>query len=290
MAKRKLTPFRVLVAAMLAIILAIFAVAVVRTRVAHAADMAIDALSLMTRRHGSSPAAESLVVNGLTFEITSGSARAPLRRVLDDFSARCPKTETILGKVAFPVSEVLSRFPGRSREAAVRFEGDGRGLIACLVPEGDPTPSIGERLTAFAKTLDLSLFGRVQLVIAASAGETTSYAVLRSKGSLPLRSAFPPGGDAPGGDPEALSRLPNSVRLLSASTDGATPSIVVYETTRGAPVEPTAHYLQALSGQQWTVVSSLQRSNRVVARKGGRVTVVSVSTDEERVFTTVVTL
>lgn len=252
--------------------------------------MAIDALSLMTRRQESSRTPESLVVNGLTFEVTSGSVRAPLRRVLDDFSAHCLRKETIFARIASSVSEVLSRLPGRPREGTLRFERDDRGLLACFVDEGDPKLPMGNRLMAFTETLDVSLFGRVQLVLAESARETTSYAVLRSRGALSLKSAFPSGGDAPGGDPEALTRIPGSVRLLSASTDGLTPSVVVYETTRRAPVQPAAHYLRTLSEHQWIVVPSLQRKNRVVARKGGRVALVSVSTDEERVFTTVVTL
>lgn len=289
MARRKLPWFRVLLLA--ASIASIVVVTVVRARIAQAAEMAIDALSLMTRPHGSSKPPESLVVNGLTFEVRSGATRAPLPRVLDDFSAHCRRTEVILGALQSSMSGVVQRLAGRlSGEAGVRFQREGRGLLACLVSEDGPQVPASERLGTFAETLDISLFGRVQLVIAQSAGETTTYAVLRSRGPLPLRSAFPLTGDAPGRDPEALSRMPGSVRLVSASTDGASPSIVVYETPSSVLDDPAAHYLRTLQDRRWVTVPRLQSRGRVVATKEGRVTIVSVSANEERILTTIVTL
>lgn len=262
---------------------------VLGARLASGAELTLDALSLLTRSARSGgEAPDTLVANGLTFDVTTGTARASLRQVLDDFQARCPRTDALLADLAPGATAVQSLAARLSREVVARIERKDRGIVACLVP-ADARP-LRERLAAFATSLDVALLGRVELVVAAAAGQKTTYAVLRSRGPLPLRAAFPAGGDAPGRDPEGTPRPAGSVRLLSVSGGASSPAVVVYATHGMEAEEMLLLHREALERQRWVVEPHLQGRDRVVAHRAGRVTVVVATEDEKRVLTTVFTL
>jgi hypothetical protein len=182
--------------------------------------------------------AETVVFNGERFHHALNTTVQPLHAVLDRIEEHCRKNP---GPAALVLAELTSREPkrfernappGALRNAVFREEAATRGMVLCFVAGPNPA-SAASWLTAlrrFSSTRDLSSFGRLRYSFAESAEhEPTRVVTLWADAGLELAALFPKTGDAPGTDSRVLPRPPSARRTLSASAEGLTLSVRIYE-------------------------------------------------------------
>ena len=113
--------------------------------------------------------------------------------------------------------------------------------------------SFAEAARSFTRELDPSVFGALRYVHA-SRTETGTVAVhVVSRGTLPLRVAFPEAQDAPGTDPSDYPRPSRSLRLLSATFDAHRAALHVYRMPQRSLEAATREYMTALRAHGYDV-------------------------------------
>lgn len=96
-----------------------------------------------------------------------------------------------------------------------------------------------------------------------------------------LAAAFRPDSDAPGMDEDGIPREPGSRRMLSVSSGAF--RVAVYASPARSVEAAAAFYGRSLAAEGWTLDTPATRG-RITARRGGRVVVVSFTTDDDRVL------
>lgn len=228
----------------------------------------------------------TLLLNGLRLRMQVGTTKDPAERVLTVFAARCRARS---GDLALQLQERLhGRLPARLVAKAfdpVLQLGDARGgFVGCLDLGAQRVlaADLFARLRRFALAADVAEIGALRFAWVRSEGRDTRYVALWSDQPLPLRSAFPALGDAPGSD---LPRVPRPIatrRVLSAWQEGAAPMLVAYASARPAPAalrgyEPQlraqGYRLQrgvsAHDGAPWLLASRAEQSVAVIAAAHG---------------------
>lgn len=158
----------------------------------------------------------TLALNGLEFSVESHTVPEDLASVLSRFRDRC-RTRT----VAIP----------RPLPSTLEVGGRHEAAIACLDTERTlEWNEFWSRFSTFSETLDLASMGTIRYLFAKESKGRTSFLLVSSKGSLPLRKAFPKEGDAPGVD--VTPRLAGGTRFLSAAETGHPYAVTAYRFPR----------------------------------------------------------
>jgi hypothetical protein len=183
--------------------------------------------------------AHTLLLNGLRLRMQVGTTRDPAERVLAVFAGRCRARS---GGVALQLQEGLhGRLPAKLVTQTfdpVLQLGDARGgFVGCLDLGAQRVlpADLLARLSRFARAADVAEIGALRFAWARSEGRDTRYVALWSDQPLPLRSAFPALGDAPGSDVPRVPRPSATRRVLSAWQEGAAPMLVAYASAQPAP-------------------------------------------------------
>jgi len=173
-----------------------------------------------------------LVLNGLVLHVASGSIERPAAAVIDGFSMRCrergPRLDRDLMRRGAPGRALAAALPRSLLDATLRVQSPGRAAAVCLHTSRVGFEELGVRLQRFADTGDVADLGDLSFVYAEQHAQRTTYVVLESTGSVPLREMFPESGDAPGRDLSGLPRPEGARRVLSAWQADARPMLAAY--------------------------------------------------------------
>lgn len=231
-------------------------------------------------------APSTLVLNGTPLHLMSGSTTDSIRALLDTFHARCRR---VGGRFGEPLLERQPRLgalapPARAAlDGVLRLDSERSGYIACLDLGNErvsPTDLIS-RVRAFLATGDLAKIGDLRFAWTSRDPGRTSYVALWSESSVPLRSMFPPRGDAPGEEIRDLPRPDGSRRVLSAWQQGEAPILVVYRARRSA-AELAQRYGQQLTALGWVVERQTRAPGTptgLLVRRG-RTVILAIASDD----------
>jgi hypothetical protein len=164
----------------------------------------------------------TLLLNGATLEMRTGSATGDVATVLAAYEMRCREWIPQLG------TDVAGALPDFSR--VVRLATEESGFLGCL-RKGEAriaTSDLLERFERFARDGDLSVLGTLEVAWVIRTTRGTRYVVVRSVGELPLFRMFPGERDAPGIDVPGAPELPRSRRLVSIWQTGEAPMLASY--------------------------------------------------------------
>lgn len=198
-------------------------------------------------------------LNGQPFRIATAVAPAPASSVLDRFAEACRKHPSELGRVAkthgLPLFEAVRG--GSGREPLVRLDGQGDGVLGCIVDSASPGPraSLPETISAFLRSRDAGVFGDFLVVYAKDQGEGKSHVVaVWTRGSFKVLDLFPEHGDAPGSDSVLAGRPRDARRILSGAASGEPHGVRVYESSKAA-AELLAGFEADMRVRGWTLLS-----------------------------------
>lgn len=185
-------------------------------------------------RHDALDGARTLLVNGLALRVLSGTTADGPGQVLDTLAGRC---RARAGQLPLQLQEhararLPPRIAARAFDPVLRLADERGGFLGCLdlgAQRLDPSELLA-RARRFAVHGDVAEFGALRFVWTQREARATRWVALWSDGPLPLATAFPARGDAPGIDPPGLPRPRAARRILSAWQAGSAPLLVSYET------------------------------------------------------------
>lgn len=196
-------------------------------------------------------------LNGVTFQLATGSTEDSVSRVLDVYEQRC---DAVDGQLTEQLQEALRNATPEQRQQAVprqarttlRVNGEQQGYVAC-VDMGSARVSPEEmvnRSRRFIETGDLSSFGHVRYVFAERGRQRTRVMAIWNDGEFNPGRMFPMAGDAPGQDPPNVARPRGLVRLLSAAEINEPYSLTMYTTQRSRD-DVFADYNREMTDRGW---------------------------------------
>jgi hypothetical protein len=126
--------------------------------------------------------------------------------------------------------------------------------VVCLADTDETRHrSLTERLTAFANSHDLASAGSLRQFMLTPVATGTRVIAVWLPSRFPIDTAFPETGDAPGSDAVAAPRPEQSRRLLTASAEGHSHVVRVYEMVNAglSATEALLRYEAALARAGW---------------------------------------
>jgi hypothetical protein len=190
----------------------------------------------------------TLIVNGLSLHVLSGSTPDGVSALLDTFHARCRRASGGLDRrpPELPGTHRWPRIAEHAFDPVLRRDDARGGYVACLdLRTGSVSADdLLARLQRFLEHADPSEVGDLRFAWAFRSGDTTTYVGVYTDGPLPLAAAFPARGDAPGSDVSGVPRPEHARRVLSAFQRDAAPMLASYESSAGPRVA-----LQSFAGQ-----------------------------------------
>ncbi len=151
---------------------------------------------------------KNLFINGAQMNVSNALTEASPKEVLDRFEEVCRAHPELLSRALGDVPGTLrAKVLGTedtSRFGIVRAESARDGALTCFMDDRPATVrDLPDRLKAFARSHDLSAFGRLRYVYASTLGNgdsRTRVTTVWSDGAIDLRAMFPARGDAAGFD------------------------------------------------------------------------------------------
>ncbi len=162
-----------------------------------------------------------------------------------------------------------------------KTEGD-MGYVACL-KHGLNNPSseeLSNRLVDFLQSGNLKDLGQFHYASATRVGSVTRVVAVWTEGDFFPFTMFPAEGDAPGFDPEAMSRPPSGRRLLSAGEHGFGATLTVYVDCEEEMGTLANYYALDFVKKGWRVLSDEApdpTSHLYVVQRGGEFRALSIS-------------
>jgi hypothetical protein len=206
--------------------------------------------------------AERLMLNGQAINIGSATSTLSLGDVLDRIEAVC-KVDSTLSTDFRDVDELLhdeslKDFAKKRNFGILREESMDDGVVACAVRN----PANGDRSTVdgfrkFADSWDVADVGFLRYVYARRLENGRTHVLtVWTDGSFKLNALAPPdGADAPGTDPQNVPRPPESVRYLTAASEGRPHSVRIYESKHSAQ-KVLESYEREMPKLGWTPVDT----------------------------------
>lgn len=232
-------------AAVLLLIGAVATTALARRAEASFGEAIVNTSQELLSWYGSSAAEgpRRLTINGLQLDVLSASSSATIRELFDAFAKQCRAHS------GFDISTKVARsLESRASASAVdgndssalqgifRKESESEGLILCLDTDRPMTPKdLLGRLTRYARSKDLSDFGKLRAMTARRTKGRTQALLMGSAGPMNLAQAFPKSGDVPGQEAPFIPRPPGSRRVLDSDAGPTANALHVYETEPRAP-------------------------------------------------------
>jgi hypothetical protein len=198
-----------------------------------------------------------LLINGERINLASAVTNEPLEKVLDRFETLC-RSEGVVSQEFARLDKVLKESKVPEHKTAfdlgiLRKETDQDGMVACMVEEPGNKRSAFAGLERFMDSQDLRDIGLLRYAYARKTDRGNTHVLTAwTDGSFKLSAMMPEadGTDTPGTDPAGALRPPQSVRLLSASVQGAPHAVRIYEST-AAPKDVLATYEREMPKLGW---------------------------------------
>lgn len=241
-----------------------------------------------------------LRLNGEPIFIASTTEDLSVQEILDDTETRCRQASAGMVADLSNLSETLKHPLPKNLQTpqatgVLREDHGDNGMVACLVrDDGQPVSGVTEiakRLSAFAKSGDLSAIGRLRYVFAekTKSGRTHAVAVW-TEGPFNLYAFVPGAGkDAPGTDSPNAPRPPSAQRILSADVEGVPYAVRIYNSA-ATPDEVVKSYDEALLGKGWTPAFGVPGegpAQRAFTRPGGDL-IVATERDGDHTLVTLI--
>lgn len=190
----------------------------------------------------------SIRINGSQMYISASTTKESPQAAIDRLQRYCaqnaPSLQPTLRGMKVPAAESRelgdpsSWLTARSSKTYAEV-----AHLACIArPNAGSLADLATRLAAFAIDGDLSHIGSMVYAIATREADGHSRVVaIWSSGQFELATMFPRDGDAPGSDSLAIARPPQSIRLLSASLEGHSFGVRMYDSQQ-TPAAVLAYY------------------------------------------------
>jgi hypothetical protein len=202
-------------------------------------------------------------LNGQRINLASAVTEQPIEAVLDRFESLCREEGVVVHELAR-----LDRFLAEKRPkpktaldlGILRQENDHEGMVACMVDSASSTRSAFDAFRKFAETEDLAEIGLLRYAYARTTDSGKSHVITAwTDGSFKLGALIPAadGTDTPGSDPTGAIRPPDSVRLLTASVDGAPHAVRIY-TSRATPAHVLSSYDREMPKLGWQPIAAAE--------------------------------
>jgi hypothetical protein len=242
---------------------------------AHAKDAALAFGAELAGLADLTGGAEVIRVNGERFHHSLVIVDGEPAAILDRLQAECEAHPGLMGQTladaaARAEAAGASELVPPSNGGVVRHESDGRGMLVCWVSdERSGLAALGERIEAFARTSQLSVFGRARYAyVEVMPGHQLRVMTLWADTDLDLSRLFPARGDAAGVDSRVLPRPPQSTRLLSAAADGM-PFVLLHYVSRTPKPELAAFYERWFTENGWRRVEAPPAATTAYQRADG---------------------
>ena len=235
-------------------------------------------------------------INGQRMFLAARSTQLPVAEVLALFERDChEQASTIRTELAKLSSEHLD-LPAELRDPTrwltlKQENGAESGQVTCFTRAGRSESLSGfvTRLSAFAKTGELSQLGDARYVVARrdEKANRTQVLALWTEGRFNVLDMFPSHGDAPGRDSSVVPRPPESVRVLSADISERPYALRMYDSAQ-PPQQILGYYAEAMKARGWSSLD-LPRTSELdlnefarTFQKDGRAVIVVVGTTPEQ--------
>lgn len=226
-----------------------------------------------------------IVLNGQPVYLTNTVQDIPFDVVLDRIEEHCRRNSAGLRSELENLSETVRKdlaeeIEGPEADAILREEESDRGVVVCLVSEGER--SLFDRFQRFAETGNVSEIGQLRYVYARRTSNGSTHVVATwTDGYFNLRNFFPVEGDAPGQDPDGAARPPSSRRLLEARIQDVPYGTWVYSSTE-QPVAVMESVDAGMVEKGWRPLKRDMRQQSLVYTKDGRDLFVSTASHKGR--------
>jgi hypothetical protein len=237
---------------------------------------------------------KTIGINGAIMNISTALVDQSPAEVLDRFEAMCREHPDFLARA-------LADLPAAAQEDAAKTVPDARlrlgifrhdtksdGALTCFTDDGaSGSRDVLTRLRRFARSRDLSVFGRYRYVFVnrTQHGQTHVTAVW-TNGPFNLGEMFPASGDAPGDDSALAPRPPAAKRTFSAAAARMPFGVRIYESTR-SEADIRRFYADEMAQRGWALVGDRPAEHSVAYMKGpGALLYLSMVTAEGRTVVT----
>jgi hypothetical protein len=239
--------------------------------------------------------AKTVYLNGAAMNVSTAFTDQSPKEVLDRFQALCEGHPSFLSRAMMDIPATLHdpktdglRARGL-RLTVVRKDVDGEGALSCFT---DDRPSglrgLQDRIRAFARSKDLSEFGRFRYVYARSTPHGTHVRTIWTDGAMNLGEMFPARGDAAGSDSRIVPRPPDAKRILSAGSAEVPYGVHMYDSP--ASFEATAAFYEGeLTARGWKHAGDVRDGGpqTTVYLKDGGLIYITLSRKEARTLVTI---
>ena len=203
-------------------------------------------------------------LNGQPVWVASAVTQEPLDKVLDRFDTHCAASPGAMGDAWKQLSSI-GKGPGKDAEklgakaglasaGIIRHETRKEGVVLCLVKGSESRATLKEAAHAFTETHDLGVLGKLRYAYAQVTPQgNTMVITVWTEDRFNLGALFPAQGEAPGKDPEGISRPPDSRRLMSVDVAGTPFGTFVYR-SKQEPAALVAAYDAEMNAKGWLTI------------------------------------
>lgn len=198
-----------------------------------------------------------VTVNGEVIYLGSAVADEDAKTVLDRYEGYCRQNSAqpieawraLADKNTKPITKDTAHLLSTG---TLRGGSGSEGTVLCFTKTGDSKPTVGEALTAFGETGELSAFGSLRYVYAKRQpnGQTTVLTAWTDSKFNVKRLVPDDGTDAIGADFAEIPRVPSSTRMFSTTVDGTPFGVNVYK-SKDAPKQIARFYDEEMQKNGW---------------------------------------
>jgi len=208
--------------------------------------------------------------------VASAVTQEPLSDVLDRFDKHCATSPGTLGEAWKGLAKSGKSLDAKTDTKAaalvsagiVHHETRKEGVVLCLVKGSESRGTLTEAAQAFTKTHDLGVLGKLRYVYAQVTPQgNTMVLTVWTEDKFNLGAVFPAEGEAPGKDPEGISRPPESKRLMSIDIANTPFGTFVYR-SKQEPAQLVDFYDAEMNAKGWIIIDPDQAYGAPQAQRG----------------------
>lgn len=201
-----------------------------------------------------------VLLNGQTIHVAAGSTEQSMKEILDDAQTMCKQhtggLDTLIAQLPEGALGIKKGEDTTQLMGIMRSERDGEGMVACLAQQPlDGWQDLSQRLGRFVETGDLSEVGNLRYMYVRKINDKSNQVIAAwTQDNFKMFDMFPKNGqDTPGTDALNAPRPPESVRIFSATIEGAIGAVRIYDSA-SSKNEILALYDKQMPERGWTLV------------------------------------
>lgn len=201
-----------------------------------------------------------VLLNGQALHVAAGTTERSMKEILDDAQMMCKQhTGGLDGLVEQLPKGALGTKKDEDKDqllGIMRSEQRDEGMVACLAQDPlDGWQDLSQRLGRFVETGDLSEVGDLRYMYVRKVSDKSNQVIAAwTEGQFKMFDMFPKNGqDTPGTDALNAPRPPESIRIFSATIEGAIGSVRIYDSARPKS-EILSLYDKQMPERGWTLV------------------------------------